>query len=57
MVSEIVEADGSKFQLVTANDDQESSTFKCEICGKAIQKCNIKKHITTKTHRDRLGSK
>lgn len=55
--AEIVEVDGSRFILATPNVEEEYSGYKCETCGKTLQRGNIKKHIATKTHKDKLAHK
>ena len=55
--AEIVETDGSRFILMTPNVEQEYSGYRCEACGKTLQRGNIKKHIATKTHKDKLVPK
>lgn len=55
--AEIVETDGSRFILVTPTVEEEYSGYKCETCGKTLQRGNLKKHIATKTHKDKLAHK
>ena len=47
--------DGSKFLLITGNFQDETSLFKCVVCDKTMQKSSTKRHILTKTHKDKLG--
>jgi hypothetical protein len=46
--------DGSKFVLVTGSDGDESAVYRCVACEKSLQKSSMKRHIATKTHKDRL---
>lgn len=54
---EILESDGTRFFLVTPNVEEEYCGYRCEVCGKTLQRANIKKHIATKTHKDRMATK
>ena len=46
--------DGSKFNLVNGGAGDENSVYKCNLCEKVMQKSSIKRHIATKTHKDKL---
>lgn len=46
--------DGSKFTLVNGGTSDENSIYKCSLCEKLMQKNSIKRHVATKTHKDKL---
>ena len=51
---EIESEDGSKFVLVSGGLGDENSLFRCDVCEKKIQKLSIKRHISSKVHKDKL---
>jgi Zinc knuckle len=48
--------DGSKFILVTGLLQDETSLFKCLVCDKTMQKSSTRRHILTKTHKDKSAN-
>lgn len=52
--SELVMDDGSKFTLVSGDFNEETAIFRCIVCEKNMQKSSTKRHISTKTHNEKL---
>ena len=49
-----IEIENSKFVLVDEADEPDSGLYKCVACDKTMLKSSIKRHISTKTHRENL---
>ncbi|OMJ70806.1 hypothetical protein SteCoe_31132 [Stentor coeruleus] len=47
--------DGSKFVLLTGTINDDTAVFRCQLCEKSMQKSSMKRHIQTKTHKDKLN--
>ena len=51
---DLILEDGSQFIIVNGSIQDESSLLKCLLCDKTMQKSSTKRHILTKTHKDKL---
>ncbi|CAG9311279.1 unnamed protein product [Blepharisma stoltei] len=52
--NELTMEDGSKFTLISGGFNEESAVFRCALCSKNLQKSSARRHIGTKTHKERL---
>jgi len=48
--------DGTLFELVRDEGEEDSWIYKCTLCNKTMQKSSAKRHVTTKTHKEKLGT-
>lgn len=52
--NELTMEDGSKFTLISGDFNEESAVFRCVTCDKTLQKSSAKRHVSTKTHKEKL---